>query len=243
MYTWAQYQLLIWEVTEVGKIRLLLVIILSLALLGLGCAAERPEPLEDITELAEPRYAGELSVEEALKRRRSVRSFRDEPLTLAEVSQLLWAAQGITTDWGGRTAPSAGALYPLEVYAVVGEVVGLEPGVYHYRPDGHRLVKRQEGDLRAELAGAALGQAWVREAPVVLVIAAHYRRTTGKYGERGIRYVHIEVGHAGQNIYLQAEALGLGTVIVGAFSDRRVKELLGLEGEPLVLMPLGRPLP
>lgn len=233
-----------------------LILLAAVGLIGLwlGCngAGERGEPegegqlgqleLELELKLPEPRHESETSVEEALLKRRSVRSYREEPLTLAEVSQLLWAAQGITAPgWGGRTAPSAGALYPLEVYAVVGEVEGLEPGIYHYRPEGHLLMRRKAGDLRSELAAVALGQAWVREAPLVLVIAARYERTTRKYGERGVRYVHIEVGHVGQNVYLQAEALALGTVMVGAFSDQEVKELLGIEEEPLALMPVGRP--
>ncbi|MCK4682740.1 SagB/ThcOx family dehydrogenase [Candidatus Bipolaricaulota bacterium] len=216
---------------------------LVLGLFLLGCAVSsrlgEEEPLE--VKLPEPRPSGEMSVEEALAARRSVRSYQDEALSLTELAQLLWAAQGITAHWGGRTAPSAGATYPLEVYAVVGEVTGLEAGVFHYRPDGHLFVRRTAGDLRGELASAALGQEWVREAPVSLVIAARYERTTGRYGERGVRYVHIEVGHAGQNIYLQAEALGLGTVIVGAFDDQDVKTLLGIEEEPLAIMPVGRP--
>ena len=191
--------------------------------------------------LPAPRREGPLSVEGALASRRSVRSYRAESLTLEELAQLLWAAQGITAEWGGRTAPSAGATYPLEVFAVVGRVEGVRPGVYQYRPEGHSLVRRRDGDLRAELARAALGQAWVREAPLVLVIAAQYERTTRRYGDRGIRYVHIEVGHVGQNIYLQAEALGLGTVAVGAFSDEEVKKVLGIEEEPLMIMPVGRP--
>ena len=215
---------------------------LVLGLFSLGCAVSsrlgEEEPLEE--KLPEPRPSGEMSVEEALAARRSVRSYQDEALSLTELAQLLWAAQGITAHWGGRTAPSAGATYPLEVYAVVGEVTGLEAGVFHYRPDGHLFVRRTAGDLRGELASAALGQEWVREAPVSLVIAARYERTTGRYGERGVRYVHIEVGHAGQNIYLQAEALGLGTVIVGAFDDQDVKTLLGIEEEPLAIMPVGR---
>ena len=216
---------------------------LVLGLFLLGCAVSSrlgdEEPLE--VKLPEPRPSGEMSVEEALAARRSVRSYQDEALSLTELAQLLWAAQGITAHWGGRTAPSAGATYPLEVYAVVGEVTGLEAGVFHYRPDGHLFVRRTAGDLRGELASAALGQEWVREAPVSLVIAARYERTTGRYGERGVRYVHIEVGHAGQDIYLQAEALGLGTVIVGAFDDQDVKTLLGIEEEPLAIMPVGRP--
>ncbi len=191
--------------------------------------------------LPAPRGDGPLSVEGALASRRSVRAYRKEPLTLAELGQLLWAAQGITAHWGGRSAPSAGATYPLEVFAVVGEVEGLAPGVYQYQPKGHGLLRRKTGDVRAELSRAALGQAWVREASVVLVLAARYERTTQRYGERGVRYVHLEVGHAGQNIYLQATALGLGTVAVGAFSDEEVQRLLGIEEAPLYLMPVGRP--
>ena len=160
---------------------------LVLGLFLLGCAVSsrlgEEEPLE--VKLPEPRPSGEMSVEEALAARRSVRSYQDEALSLTELAQLLWAAQGITAHWGGRTAPSAGATYPLEVYAVVGEVIGLEAGVFHYRPDGHLFVRRTVGDLRGELASAALGQEWVREAPVSLVIAARYERTTRRVRRAG----------------------------------------------------------
>ncbi len=182
-----------------------------------------------------------MSVEQALKERRSIRSYKDQGLTLGELAQLLWAAQGITGEGGKRTAPSAGALCPLEIYAVAGEVAELEPGVYQYQPEGHELDTVKAGDLRADLAQAALAQTWIQKAPLVLVIVAHYERTNWKYGDRGTRYVHIEVGHVGQNIYLQAHALGLGTVMVGAFTDRQVKDLLGVEGDPLAIMPVGRP--
>ena len=182
-----------------------------------------------------------MSVEQVLKERRSIRSYEDQDLTLDELAQLLWAAQGITGGGGKRTAPSAGSLYPLEIYAVVGEVAELEPGVYRYEPVGHELDKVKAGDLRAELAQAALGQMWIQRAPLVLVVVAHYERTAWKYGDRGTRYVHIEVGHVGQNIYLQAHALGLGTVMVGAFTDGQVRNLLGVEGDPLAIMPVGRP--
>lgn len=190
--------------------------------------------------LPAPELKSNVSVEEALARRRSIREYKDEPLTLKEIGQLLWSAQGITAGWGGRTAPSAGATYPLEVYLVVGRVESLKPGLYHYLPSSHGLVKMIDGDLRRQLALAALGQDMIEMAPVTIVIAALFRRTTARYGERGIRYVHIEVGHAGENIYLQAEALGLATVAVGAFSDRGVKEVLKLEEEPLYLMPVGK---
>ncbi|MGY4706194.1 SagB/ThcOx family dehydrogenase [Candidatus Bipolaricaulota sp. J31] len=199
-----------------------------------------------IIPLPEPRLVGEVSLEEAIARRRSIRSYADFPLTLAEVGQLLWAAQGITEPRRGfRAAPSAGATYPLELHLVVGEgtVEGLAAGVYRYLPEGHRLSRRLSGDLRARLAAAALGQPWVRAAPVCIVITAVYRRTTARYGERGVRYVHLEAGHVGQNIYLQAVALGLGTVAVGAFRDEEVAGLLELpaDEEPLYIFPVGRP--
>jgi len=208
--------------------------------------AEEPTPPQVTPEievkLPEVRYDSEVSIEETLLKRRSVRDYAGEPLTLQEVSQLLWAAQGITDPRGFRTAPSAGALYPLEVYVVVGNVQNLTQGVYRYEPDKHELVKIVDGDRRVELAEAALGQAWVEKGAINIVLAAVYERTTGKYGDRGIRYVHIEAGHAAQNLYLQATALGLGTVTVGAFNDDQVKENLNLPGDeqPLYIMPVGR---
>jgi len=192
--------------------------------------------------LPEPRLKSEVSLEETLFQRRSVREYANLPLTLEDVSQLLWAAQGITTQWGGRTAPSAGALYPLEVYLVVGNVENLAPGVYKYKPERHELVKVRDDDVREELAKAALGQIWVKEGAIDIVIAAVYERTTKKYGDRGVRYVHMEAGHAAQNIYLQADALNLGMVTVGAFYDDRVKDILGMPSNenPLYVIPVGR---
>lgn len=198
---------------------------------------------QDTIPLPPPRDTGPVSVEEALAKRRSCRSFAPLPLSLEEVAQLLWAAQGITDHSSGfRTAPSAGALYPLEVYLVVGNVTGLAPGVYRYLPERHALSRTLSDDRREALFRAALFQRWVQEAPAVLVFAAVYERTTRKYGERGIRYVHMEVGHAAQNVYLQAEALGLGTVAVGAFEDRSVQNALQLpeKEHPLYLMPVGK---
>jgi len=192
--------------------------------------------------LPQPRYESEVSVEEALLRRRSVRDYTGEPLTLEEVSQLLWAAQGITADWGGRTAPSAGATYPLETYLVVGDVEGLEEGIYKYNPHRHELCKVLDGDKRVELARAALEQDWVKEGAVDIVLTAVYERTTVRYGQRGTRYVHMEAGHAAQNVYLQAVALNLGTVVVGAFYDDQVKKVLRLpeEERPLYIIPVGK---
>lgn len=185
-----------------------------------------------------------MSVEGALSARRSVRRFGAAPLALEEVAQLLWAAQGITAETGQglRTAPSAGARYPLEVALVAGEITGLAPGAYRYAPRSHSLWRAVEGDLRAELAAAALGQTWIAKAPCVAVLAGVYGRTTSKYGARGERYVHMEAGHVGQNLYLQARALGLGTTMVGAFRDTKVRKLLGFQtGEtPLGILPIGR---
>jgi len=192
--------------------------------------------------LPRPRYDSEISIEEALLRRRSVREYTGEPLSLQELSQLLWATQGITGPRGLRTAPSAGALYPLEIYVVVGNVEGLDVGVYKYRPHEHSIQKVLEGDSRSVLAEAALGQSWVGRAAVDIVITAVYERTTGKYGERGVRYVHMEVGHAAQNLCLQATALDLGAVAVGAFHDEKVEETLNLpeEEKPLYIIAVGR---
>lgn len=190
--------------------------------------------------LPEPKYESDTSLEEALLKRRSIREYSGENLTIEEVSQLLWAAQGITSKWGGRTAPSAGALYPLEVYLVVGDVEGLAQGVYKYIPERNELEKVIEGDLRQELAEASLKQKCVEDAAIDLVFTAVYERTTSKYGDRGIRYVRMEVGHASQNVYLQAISLDLGCVVIGAFDDNKVKEIMGIKADPLCIMPVGR---
>jgi len=192
--------------------------------------------------LPPPRLDSEFALERALRERRSVRAFGRAALTQTEVGQLLWAGQGVTAPDGLRTAPSAGALFPLELYVVVGSVENLDPGIYRYGPQPHRLARIAAGDVRADLARAALGQDFVARAAAVLVFAAVEERTTRKYGKRGVRYVHIEVGHAAQNVFLQATALGLDAVVVGAFNDRMVQRALNLpEGEaPLYLMPVGR---
>jgi SagB-type dehydrogenase family enzyme len=192
--------------------------------------------------LPEPIIDGEISLEQSLAKRRSVREYSDEPLALAEVSQLLWAAQGITAGNRYRTAPSAGALYPLEIHVVAGDVDGLAAGIYRYAPEQHELILTAEGDFRAQLANAALGQSAVREGAIDLVFTAVYQRTTKKYGDRGIRYVHMEVGHAAQNVCLQAAAIDLGVVTIGAFHDDQVGELLNLPEDeaPLYILPVGR---
>ena len=196
-----------------------------------------------VIELPDPCKDSRTSVESAFYRRRSVREFGKTELTLAEVSQLLWAAQGITDPEGKRTAPSAGALYPLEVFLVAGGQDELPAGLYRYRPPTHDLVSVVQDDRRAQLAAAALEQEWLRHAPVTIVIAAVYERTARKYKERAERYVHMEAGHAAQNVHLQAVALDLGTVVVGAFDDAEVKRVLTLAAneEPLCLMPVGKP--
>lgn len=190
-------------------------------------------------ELPDPSLRGEVSIEETIEGRRSVRSFRPDELSDEEISQLLWSAQGVTEERRGfRAPPSAGATYPLELYLV------REDGVYNYAPDGHVLEPVKAGDARSGLAGAALGQGFVAEAPVGIVIAAVYARTAGRYGaERGERYVHIEAGHAAQNIHLQAVALELGSVPVGAFNDAEVSDVLVLpaDHEPVYIIPVGHP--
>jgi SagB-type dehydrogenase family enzyme len=184
-----------------------------------------------------------MSVEEAIAHRRSLREFTTDALSLEQVSQLLWAAQGMTSPEGLRAAPSAGATYPLETYLVVGHVTGLEPGVYHYLPKEHALRKHIAGDRRGPLSVACMSQAWVQQAPASIVFSAVYARTSSRYGKRAAQYVPMEVGHAAENVYLQATALGLGTVIVGAFEDDAVTRCLELPAEvvPLAVMPLGKP--
>ena len=188
--------------------------------------------------LPDPKLEGDMSLEEAIEKRRSVRSFSREDLTLAEISQLCWAAQGITGKRRPlRAVPSAGARYPLEVYLVQ------EGGTFHYIPEGHKLKRISGEDLRSELSAQALGQSPVKDAALDIVIAAIYDRVSSKYGERGRRYSDIEAGHAAQNIHLQAVALGLGSVPIGAFDDDGVKNLLGLADneEPLYIIPIGHP--
>ena len=190
-----------------------------------------PSPLDEST----------ISIEEALRERRSQREYRQAPLSLEEVGQLLWAAQGITHGRGFRTAPSAGALYPLETYLVAGEVANLRSGVYRYLPHGHQLAPVLFGDMRKQLCSASLNQEPVCFAPAAIVFSAVYARSTGKYGRRGIRYAHMEAGAAAQNISLQAVSLQLGTVVIGAFDDDQVREVLSMPAkeDPLLIMPVG----
>lgn len=198
-------------------------------------------PANTALALPPPRTKGEVSLEHCLLKRRSVRRFKNAALPLTDISQLLWAAQGITAEGYLRTAPSAGALYPLELYLAAGSVDGLPPGLYHYLPKRHELALAKPGDLRHELARAAGGQGCVSNAAAIILFTAVYARTSGKYGQRASRYVHLEAGHAAQNVCLQATALGLGTVTVGAFEDDEVKRVAALpqSHEPVYLIPIG----
>ena len=198
---------------------------------------EVPRMMTEI-KLPKPSYKGTVSVEETILKRRSVRNFSKDKLPLEFISQLLWSAQGITNQRNKfRAAPSAGALYPMELYIVSPD------GVFHYIPDGHLLRKQQHADLRQELANASWGQNFVAVAGISIVIVAEYGRTTWRYGNRGIRYVDMEAGHIAQNIHLQAVALNLGSVPVGAFNDKVVKSLLKLPPaqEPIYIIPVGYP--
>lgn len=191
--------------------------------------------------LPEVSHDGEMSLEKAVLARRSHRAFKDKALSLKQVAQLVWAGQGITGPDRRRSAPSAGALYPLEVYAVAGRITDLAAGVYQYQPGEHALKPVIDGDRRREVAGAALNQGFIAEATLVLVIAGIEEKTASKYGERAGRYVLIEAGCSAENIHLQAEALGLKTVIIGAFHDARLRKDLHLSHYevPLVVMPVG----
>lgn len=200
----------------------------------------------------EPRLDGPVSLEKVIKERRSVRSYSDEALSVADAAQLLWAAYGITEPrpdgpafmrGGLRTAPSAGALYPFEIYLVAGKVTGLAAGVYKYVSTSHELVRVQAGDQRGALCAAALGQGWIRQVPAALVVAAVFARTTKKYGERGSeRYIWMDAGFVGENVYLQARALGLGCCIAGAFNDAAVKQTVKMTEDetPVCILGVGK---
>jgi SagB-type dehydrogenase family enzyme len=207
-------------------------------------AKDIPQFQEANMKLRPPKTDGTVSVESAIKQRRTIRSFSPEILNLNQLSQLLWSAQGMTENGGfKRVAPSAGALYPMDVYAVVGRssVEQIEAGVYHYEPNGHMLSHVEMTDVRDRVAKASLSQMWMARAPLNIVITAEYSRITVKYKERGIRYAMIEAGHIAQNLFLQAEALGLKAGIVGAFHDNELIEILKIprSHEPLLILPVG----
>ncbi|WP_229389147.1 SagB/ThcOx family dehydrogenase [Methanosarcina sp. DH2] len=199
-----------------------------------------PADLPMRVKLPEPGISGN-RIEELLAKRRSVRRYAERDLSETVISRFLWAAQGISSKEGLRTSPSAGALYPLEIHAVIGEGNGFEPGIYRYIAEEHTLTQEIPGDMRERLSRAALSQPMVRQAPVSLIISAVYPRITSKYGKRGIRYADMEAGHAAQNVYLLGVELGIGTCAVGAFDDEEVKKVLKLPAneEPLYILPLG----
>jgi SagB-type dehydrogenase family enzyme len=194
--------------------------------------------------LPDPMLDGDVSLERTIHQRRTIRSFESKALTLKQFSQLLWAAQGITEKGGfKRAAPSAGALYPMDIYGAIGKdcIEKLDPGIYLYEPANHSVSLVQEGDFRKDIAIASLGQMWMAHPPLTFVITAEYSRIMVKYGQRGIRYAMIEAGHIGQNIFLQSQAMGLEAGIVGAFEDEKVIKIMGIKKthEPLLIMPVG----
>ncbi len=208
-------------------------------------------PSDQIFQLPDPILTSKVSVEEALQNRRSVREYKTDALSLNQVSQILWAAYGINEPrsnpsflrGGLKTAPSAGALFPLDIYLVCGNVDGLPAGIYKYISENHNLKLVSEGDVRKDLGKAALEQGFIEVAPISLVYVAIFKRTTQKYGERGReRYVCMDLGHSAQNVYLQAYALNLGTCAVGAFTDKMVSMVMLLtdKEEPLYIMPVGK---
>ena len=184
------------------------------------------------------------SVAEALYERISTRSFSGEAIDLSDAASLLWAAGGLNIDGETgptRTSPSAGGAYPLDFYLVAGNVEDLAPGIYRYDYLNHDLDLVIGEDRRGQLAEAALGQSFIAEAPASIVFVAYFERSTGRYGERGERYVYMDTGYASQSVHLLAVELGLGTVAVGAFDDGEVAAVLETDGAPLKIMPIGRP--
>lgn len=204
---------------------------------GTSTGAPSTGPTSALPDAATGPATGRTSLADVLAARRSLREFSGDPLTEDEVGHLCWAAQGVSSPDGLRTAPSAGALYPLTLS------VALPDGLHRYVPDGHALRTVAARDLRAALAEAALGQDWVGTAPAVFAISGDISRTASKYGDRAERYVHLEAGHAAENLLLRAVSLGLGATPVGAFDDDRVRRLLVLpdRDQPTHLLPVGRP--
>jgi len=211
---------------------LLAVIIFASLTKRVGKEVEGIEKTEKIS-LPKEFIKGNLTVFDSIKTRRSIREYSEKPITLKELSTLLFATQGITSTngWEKRAAPSAGALYPMETYIVVNNVDGLDKGLYHYIPDEHALEIIKLGDFGKDIRSIGLGQAPLEEAAVDFIWTAVFERTTKKYGERGIRYIHIEAGHISENLYLQANSMGIGVVAIGAFNDDAINKFLGVDGE------------
>ena len=198
-------------------------------------------------DLPSPRFEGSLSLERALFERESVRSFAETAISREELGQLLWAGNGMQVDaisGPTRTAPSAGGLYPQELFVFAGNVEGLAPGVYRYEADAHALIGIIDGDRRGELARASLNQRFIADAPATIIVGGVVERTRAKYGKRGAeRYVYMDAAASAENIFLQATSLGLATLTVGAFDDTQVSELIDseIEAQPLFIMPIGYP--
>ncbi|HPA46447.1 MAG TPA: SagB/ThcOx family dehydrogenase [bacterium] len=208
--------------------RLCFVVIVLSCFCFAALASEKTE-VEKI-KLPEPRADGAMSLEKALWERRSIRSFSSKPAEWEQVGQLLWAAQGINRPGTKfRTAPSAGATYPLEIYAV------LPSGIYRYLPEEHAVERIVAGDTRAALSAAGLRQGSIQQAACVVVICAVFERTSEKYSDRGTRFVYLEAGHVAQNVLLQAVALGMGGVPIGAMVDEEAQKVLGVPPEQKVV--------
>lgn len=236
-----------------------LILILAMSGFAQESVAEKVKHISEAESISlpVPQHDSPISVEKAISLRRSIRDYVDIPVSISEISQILWAAQGFTRErkepprmwnpkyeWQGglRTAPSAGALYPMEIYVLAGNIEGLSKGVYKFIPKNHSLKRVMGVDKRTDLCNASLKQASIEKAAAVMVMAGVYERTSFKYGERAERYVHIEVGGIAENVYLQGMTLGIGTVIIGAFNDKEVKSVLQLpeDEHPLAIMPLGK---
>jgi len=224
---------------------LVFIILTIIMILYLPYNKGREEVLMETKEykLSEPVKKGNMSIEEAIAGRRSVRSYSEGKIEEKDLSQLLWAAQGITDEAEGlRTAPSAGALYPLEIYVAAATVEGIEAGLYKYNPLNHSLILKKYGDLREDIYNVSLSQASIKDAAAIVIYCAVFDKTSSRYGDRSQQYVYLEAGHSAQNVYLQAESLNLGTVAIGAFNDKDIRRVLELPDEeyPVYLMPVGK---
>lgn len=218
-------------------------------IMGIGVVFMTSAKAQTEIQLPQPSLVGKMSVEAAIARKKSVRAFSTEGLTQTEVSQLLWSANGnlpidAVSSATTKVLPSAGGLYPLEVFLLTGPntVKGIPEGVYQYNTVNHALKPLVSGDKRIDLAHAALSQMWLARAPAIIVIGAVFARTTAKYGNRGVQYVFMEAGNSNQNIYLEGESLGLKIATVGAFHEAQVSSVLKLPTDvtPLLLMGTGK---